>query len=182
MEPQTQTLFDSQPSDNISRRQDEQHVKSGANWFYLIAGLSLVTSIISLVGGGWAFFVSLGITQIIDSFANALTARWGGGSVKIVAFLFDVLAAGAFALMGYFASKRQTWAFLVGMVLYALDALVFLGLILVFDSLSLSAFIMVAFHAYVLWKLFSGYAASARLVASGGGNLPPSPPPVATPV
>ena len=115
MEPQTQTLFDSQPSDNISRRQDAERVKSGANWFYVIAGLSLVTSIISLVGGGWAFFVSLGITQFFDAVANALAARWGSGSVKIVAFLFDVLAAGTFALMGYFASKRRTWAFLVGM-------------------------------------------------------------------
>ena len=181
MEPQTQTLFDSQPSDNISRRQDEERARSGAHWFYWVAALSLVTSVISLVGGGWAFFASLGVTQIIDAVAVQVLAPRIGGGVKIVAFLLDVLAAGIFALMGYFATKRKTWAFAVGMALYALDALVFLGFVLLFGALSFPAVIMAAFHAYVLWNLFNGYKACARLAASGG-NLPPSPPPVATPV
>jgi len=181
LEPHTQTLFDSEPGAAIARRQDAERVRSGANWFYVIAGLSLVTSVVSLVGGGWAFFASLGITQFFDAFANALAEKLDSGSVKIIAFVFDVLVAGVFALMGYFASKRHTWAFATGMVLYALDALVFFVLVLLFGKLALSLFIMVAFHGYVLWKLFDGYEACARLGASGG-NLPPSPPPVATPV
>lgn len=181
MQPQTQTLFDSEPSDNISRRQDEQRMKSGAHWFYWVAALSLLTSIISLAGGRWAFFVSLGVTQIIDAIANALAAR-GSGSVKIVALAFDVLAAGIFALMGYFASKRHAWAFVVGMALYVLDALLLLALALLAGDLSFRTLIVIAFHAYVLWQVFNGYKACARLAASGGGNLPPSPPPVATPV
>src|SRR5690242_13420481 len=98
MQPHTQTLFDSEPGDDISRRQDEQRMKSGAHWFYWIAALSLLTSIISLVGGGWSFFVSLGVTQIIDGVANSLAARVGG-SVKVIALAFDLLAAGIFALM-----------------------------------------------------------------------------------
>ena len=180
MEPQTQTLFDSEP-DAISRRQDEERATSGGRWFYWIAALSLVTSVISLVGGGWAFFASLGLTQIIDAVAVQVLAPRIGEGVKIVAFLFDVLAAGIFALMGYFATKRQTWAFVAGMVLYVLDAVVFLGFVTVFGAISLSAVIMAAFHAYVLWQVFNGYKACARLAASGG-NMPPSPPPVATPV
>ncbi|HKG15103.1 MAG TPA: hypothetical protein VKB12_17395 [Pyrinomonadaceae bacterium] len=181
MEPQTQTLFDSEPGDAISRRQDEERAGSGARWFYWIAALSLVTSVMSLLGGGWAFFASLGVTQIIDAVAVQLLAPRIGESVKIVAFLLDVLAAGLFALMGYFASKRQTWAFVAGMVLYVLDAVVFLGFVLLFGAFSLPALIMAAFHAYVLWNIFNGYKACARLAASGD-NSPPSPPPVATPV
>ena len=181
MEPQNQTLFDSNRSDDISRREDEERVKSGSRWFYIIAALSLVTSVVSLVGGGWAFFASLGITQIIDAVAVQLLAPRIGEGVKIVAFLFDVLAAGIFALMGYFASNRKTWAFVAGMALYALDALVFLGFVLLFGEVSLPTVIMVAFHAYVLWQLYGGYKAAARLAASGD-NSPPSPPPVATPV
>ena len=169
MEPQTQTLFDSEP-DDISRRQDEHHMKSGAHWFYWIAALSLLTSIISLVGGGWAFFVSLGVTQIIDAVANALAARVGG-SVKIVALVFDLLAAGIFALMGYFASKRHQWAFVLGMALYVLDALVLLALALLAGDFSFRTLIVMAFHAYVLWNIFNGYKAAARLAASGG-NMP----------
>lgn len=181
MEPQTQTLFDSETSYDIDRRQDEMRAQSGARWFYLIAVLSLVTSVISLVGGGWAFFASLGITQIIDAVAVQLLAPRIGAGVKLVAFVLDLLAAGLFALMGYLANKRQTWAFLAGMVLYALDALVFFGFVLLFGAFSVAALLMAAFHAYVLWKIFDGYKASARLSASGG-NPPPSPPPVATPV
>jgi hypothetical protein len=181
MEPQTQTLFDSEPGDAITRREDEERARRGAHWFYWIAALSLVTSVIALVGGNWAFFASLGITQIIDALAvQALAPRIGEG-VKLVAFVLDVLAAGLFALLGYFATKLNTWAFVAGMALYVLDALLFLGLVLLFGALSLQAFIVLAFHAYVLWNMFNGYKAAARLAASGG-NTPPSPPPVATPV
>jgi hypothetical protein len=182
MEPHTQTLFDSAPSDAIERRQDEERTRRGAQWFYLIAALSLVTSVIALVGGNWAFFASLGITQIIDALAvHALAPRIGEG-VKIVAFVLDVLAAGIFALMGFFASKRNTWAFVAGMALYLLDALLFIAVVLLLGAFSFQAFIVVAFHAYVLWSIYGGYKACARLAATGGGNSPPSPPPVATPV
>lgn len=52
------------PYDSAERQQLEQRMKSGANWFYWIAALSLVTSIISLAGGDWGFLVSLGVTQL----------------------------------------------------------------------------------------------------------------------
>ena len=181
MEPQTQTLFDSEPGYDIDRRQNEERAKSGAHWFYWVAALSIITSVVALMGGRWAFFGSLGITQIIDSFAvYGLAPRIGEG-VKIVAFVFDVVAAGIFALIGYFATKRHTWAFVAGMALYVLDALLFLVVVLLVEALSVQAFIVLAFHAYVLWKIFDGYKASARLSASGD-NRPPAPPPVATPV
>jgi len=44
----------------------EQRCKSGARWFFWIAGLTIVTSLMALSGGGYAFFLSLGITQFID--------------------------------------------------------------------------------------------------------------------
>ena len=40
---------------------------------------------------------------------------------KIVAFIFDVIAAGIFILFGVFSRKRYRWAFVVGMILYAID-------------------------------------------------------------
>ena len=63
--------------DAVERQQLEERMKSGANWFYWIAALSLVTSVISLVGGSWGFFVSLGVTQFIDALANALVNEGG---------------------------------------------------------------------------------------------------------
>ena len=44
----------------------ESKFKSGASWFFWIAGLSIINSIILLAGGQWNFIVGLGVTQIID--------------------------------------------------------------------------------------------------------------------
>src|SRR5574340_77246 len=41
---------------------------NGANWFYWIAGLSVVNSVIVLFGGAWYFLVGLGATQFVDGF------------------------------------------------------------------------------------------------------------------
>lgn len=154
------------PYDSVERQQLEHRMKSGANWFYWIAALSLITSIISLAGGGWAFLVSLGITQFIDAVANGVAANWGVG-FKAVALVFDLVAAGLFALLGYFASvKRQQWAFVAGMALYTLDALL-CGLVGLWFGL--------AFHAYVLYNLFGGYKASAALAELDKQTPPPAP-------
>ena len=37
----------------------ENQFKSGAGWFFIIAGLSIVNSIIILSGGSWSFIVGL---------------------------------------------------------------------------------------------------------------------------
>jgi hypothetical protein len=154
------------PQDSVEHYQLEQRMKSGAHWFYWIAALSLVTSIISLVGGGWAFLVSLGVTQFIDAVANGAAAKWGTG-FKAVALVFDLVAAGLFALLGYFAVKRQQWAFVAGMALYVLDALLCALVGLWFGLL---------FHAYVLYNLFGGYKACAAL-AELDQHAPPPPAP-----
>ena len=153
--------------DSVARHQLEERMKSGAHWFYWIAALSLLTSIISLAGGTWGFFVSLGVTQFIDALANALVNEGGwGGSVKVVAFIFDLVAAGLFALIGFFAAKRHAWVFLAGMALYALDALVF---ILARHWLGL------AFHAFALFSMYGGYKACVSLTELDRMTLPPAP-------
>jgi hypothetical protein len=154
--------------DPVARRQLEERANSGARWFYWIAALSLVTSIISLAGSSWGFFISLGVTQIIDGLATAVAAQAGWG-FKVVAFAFDLIAAGLFALIGFFAAKRHAWLFLAGMALYGLDALVF---ILARDWLGL------AFHAFALYSMYGGYKAAARLAETERFAPPPAPEPV----
>ena len=53
-------------------------LKSGASWFYWIAGLSLINSISAASGSSWRFIVGLGITQIFDEFGNHMGTggRW----------------------------------------------------------------------------------------------------------
>lgn len=125
-------------------------VKSGASWFYWIAALSLVNSIVAFTGSDWRFIIGLGVTQIIDALGHE-----GGG--KFVALALDLMAAGVLVLFGVFGSKGHLWAFIVGMVLFALDGVIFL---LVQD------WIGVAFHAFVLYCLFRGFQGCRALKAS----------------
>jgi uncharacterized protein DUF4339 len=129
----------------------EAHLKSNASWFYWIAGLSLINSIAAFTGGGWRFILRLGITEYIEDFGHSL-----GGDARMVVFILEVLAAGVFILFGVFAHKRHTWAFIVGMFLYALDGLIILNE---------QDWIGLAFHAFVLFCLFRGFQACRELNA-----------------
>lgn len=131
----------------------EERGKSGADWFFWIAGLSLINSIILLAGGQWSFIVGLGITQIIDTIGLGI-AKEAGIIGNIIAFVFDALAAGIFIIFGIFSKKRYSWAFIVGMILYALDGLLFL---LVRDFLS------IGFHIFALYCIYGGFKANKLL-------------------
>lgn len=130
----------------------EAQLKSGASWFYWIAGLSLVNSIVAFTGSDWRFILGLGITQILDGFGHDL-----GSAGKAMVLTLDLLAAGVLVFFGIFAHKRHLWAFGVGMVLIALHGLIFL---LVQDWLG------VGFHVFVLYCLFRGAKACRELNAS----------------
>jgi hypothetical protein len=54
-----------------------------------------------------------------------------------------------------FAREGQQWAFLVAMILYALDGLIFLGFGLWLD---------LAFHAFALFNMYKGLQALNQLV------------------
>ncbi|MGI8656220.1 MAG: hypothetical protein ACR2LC_13505 [Pyrinomonadaceae bacterium] len=50
---------------------------SGANWFFWIAALSMINSVVLLMNGQWNFLAGLGITQLIDGIAIALAKDAG---------------------------------------------------------------------------------------------------------
>ncbi len=127
-------------------------LKSGASWFYWIAGLSLINSIVSFTGSSWRFLFGLGITQIFDAFGNSI-----GSGGRGAALVLDLAAAGVFILFGVFAHKAHTWAFMLGMVVFALDGLIFL---------LRQDWIGVAFHLFVLYCLFRGFKACRELKGS----------------
>jgi hypothetical protein len=141
------------PGTNALTSALEGQLKSGASWFYWIAGLSVVNSVATLSGSGWGFVVGLGITQIFDHVAREA----GSGAVAIAAVL-DFLAAGVFVLFGVFAHKKHTWAFLVGMILYGLDGLIFL---------LIRSWFSLGFHVFALYCIFKGYQAMRQMKAPG---------------
>ena len=127
----------------------ENQLKSGAGWFYWIAGLSLVNTAIFIFGGQWNFIMGLGLTQVVD--AVAVPMGQGG---KIAAVIIDLLIAGMFVGFGVMAAKRDTWAFIAGMIIYALDSIIF-----IMDG----DFLGIAFHALALWFIFGGLKAHRQL-------------------
>lgn len=132
-------------------------VSNGAKWFYWIAGLSLVNSMVVMFGGNFHFVIGLGITSVVDALAKP-----AGAAGSILDFVINGFVAGIFVLFGIFAVKGQKWAFLAGMALYVLDGLL---LFTVMDILS------VAFHAYALFAMYRGFAAVDQLKTMPSANM-----------
>jgi hypothetical protein len=128
----------------------QKQIKSGASWFYWIAGLSLINSVVALAGSDWGFVLGLAITKVIDIFAREVI----GGGALAVAFVFDVIACGLFILFGVFAHKNHTWGFLTGIILYTLDGLL---------SLLFQDWLGLAFHGLALVFIFIGLKANLKL-------------------
>jgi hypothetical protein len=121
----------------------DQRLRSGASWFYWVAALSLINSLLIVSNQPWGFAIGLGITRETD---HALP--------RVMAFAFSLVASGIMAMFGFFAIKRHTWAFTVGMVLLVLDT----GL-----TVLQQAWISVAFHAWALVSIFMAFQACRAL-------------------
>jgi hypothetical protein len=133
---------------SATREALERQRRNGALWFYWVAGLSLVNSVVALTGQQWRFIMGLGITQLAD----ALAARTGHGGVTVA--LTDAALIGAFVLLGRFALRGRLLAFGVGVAFYALDGLIFLAV---------RDWVGVAFHVFVLVMTVRGLDAARRL-------------------
>jgi hypothetical protein len=133
------------PAQQMVVLQLQQRSKSGANWFYWIAGLSVVNTIAAVSGTSWRFILGLGITQVADAVAHEV-----GGVGTIAAIVIDAIAIGFFILMGKFAGDAKKWAFILGMAAFGIDGVV---------SLLFQDFIGAAFHAYALFCIYRGFAA-----------------------
>ena len=127
----------------------EAVVKRGASWFITVAVLSIVNSILSMSGAAIRFIFGLGIAQIVDVFAHQ-----AGGTGVFLDLIINGFVAGIFVVFWSFARKGEKWAFVVGMVLYVLDGLI----LLVFKDI-----LAVAFHAYALYRMYTGLSAVSVL-------------------
>lgn len=132
--------------------------KNGAAWFYWIAGLSLVNTVLVLTQADLAFALGLVITMIPDHVAAGMALKPDGNlAVLGAALAFDAVILGLFILCGYLSQRRILPVFALGMVVYLLDG------ILSFFLLGLSDFIGIAIHVYALWSMWSGFLAYRQL-------------------
>jgi hypothetical protein len=119
-----------------------QALKGSSSWFVVVAGLSMVNSILAITGANIHFIFGLGLTQIVDALAHN-----SGGAGIVLDLIINGLIAGMFVFFWNFARKGAKWAFYAGMGLYVIDALILLAFK---DVLS------VAFHGWALYRMYAG--------------------------
>ncbi|MDZ4684066.1 MAG: hypothetical protein SH850_03190 [Planctomycetaceae bacterium] len=136
----------------------DQRGRSGADWFFWIAALSLVNTAITHSGGDRHFIVGMGVTQIVDGIASIIAKENPEAQTVIVgvAIAFSVFCSGVAAVVGYLSRNRWQVIFGLGMFVYLLDGLLF---VLVQDWMS------AGFHGFALFCMWSGFSAFRQLAA-----------------
>lgn len=135
-------------------------VQSSASWFWWVAGLSLVNSAGAMLDSSYGMVLGLGITQLIDAvflYGADGEAAQPTLAVRAVHLALVLGVAGVFVALGVFAKRHSAMAFVVGMALYLLDALVYVVA---------SDWIGVGFHAFVLFMLWGGYSTLRAIQAA----------------
>ena len=104
----------------------DQKIKGISLWFYIIAGFQVLAAYMAWSSG-----------SVDASLAQA----------AMVLAVVDLVIGALFVVLGYFAAKRQPWAFVAGLVLYAIRAL------LQFNIIAL------AIRVFLMFRIFQGLQA-----------------------
>ncbi|MGH2627923.1 MAG: hypothetical protein ACRDHY_14890 [Anaerolineales bacterium] len=139
----------------------EVRARRGASWFFWIAALSAINSIISITGGDRVFIFGLGVTQVVDAFASVFEEELGlgrGSWLGIAGLVLSLLVAGLIALIGYLARKGNQFVYVLGMGLYVLDG----AEVAVFED-----WLSLLFHGFVMIYLVMGFRALRKSAPSG---------------
>ena len=131
----------------------ENRIKSCGSWFYWIAALTLINSVVAFFGSEWGFFLGFSVLQGLD-----FAVSEASGVVRGVVLAFDVVVAVGFGALGIVARRCYVWPFAIGVVLYGLDSA--LTLLAVFFDGSIVA---VALHGWALVSLILGITAVIKL-------------------
>ena len=147
--------------DRAAVAQAHPEITRGARWFWWIAGLSVVNTVMIHSGGDINFVIGLGFTMMADAVFQ---------SYKVIAFGIDAVALGVIFGLGWFAGKGHLWAFVVGAVLYGLDALIYVYF---------QDWMSVAFHGLALFYIIKGAGALRTALRAAAQPAPPSVQPAA---
>ena len=113
-------------------------VQSAARWFWWIAGLSLVNTVMFHSGSNFNFVLGLAMTTLASAvFAQALPIAIGLAALTI----------GFYFVIGLYAQRGKLWAFYVGLAVYLIDALIYVA----FED-----WMSVGFHVLAGFFIFKG--------------------------
>jgi hypothetical protein len=138
--------------------------RRGGNWFYWIAAASLVNTALYYGGAPISFAIGLGVTQLVDGFVGGIAPQFYYLSAAI-----DVVIAAGFIGLGYFCGRGDIVSFIVGLTLYAFDALIYLALMIL--GRAPMTIISIIWHGVALYFVWKGFQAARELK-----SLPPGVP------
>jgi hypothetical protein len=100
--------------------------------------------------------VGLGITQFMDTITHNIAQSYPNAmrQVQLIGLAPDLFICSIFVFCGVLAVKGFRWAFIIGMLLYGLDAIL---------TLVSPDFFGFGFHLFFLWFLFAGLHALDKL-------------------
>jgi hypothetical protein len=135
----------------------QSRTRSGASWIMAVALFSVVNSVLVVFDAKLHFIVGLGITQVAD-----VIGQKAGEGGSVAGFVVSLFMAGIFTLFWKFARSGQQWAFIVAMVIYALDGLIFLAA---------GAMLDFGFHLFALYCMYKGLSALNALNKLNAQNV-----------
>lgn len=145
--PNESTISTTANSTTESTVQVSPVIINAGRWFWWVAGFSLINSIVHFAQGGINFVIGLGITQVFETLFSDRPA---------VSIFLDLSLVGFFWLVGTYAQRGVLAAFVIGIIVYLLDAGIYAYA---------NDWIPVAFHAYVLYCLSKGVVTLAKAKA-----------------
>jgi uncharacterized membrane protein len=119
-----QTVASAQYSKTIQ----DAKIRGVSVWFYIIAGLQLLSAFLAWQNG------NQGVAAAGATFAVA-----------------DILIGAAFVVLGYFAGQKHAWAFVAGLVLYAVRIVV--------DFFQFFSVISLVIRLYLAFRIWQGLQA-----------------------
>lgn len=139
-------------NDNNGSNEENKIIDRSSWWFFTVAGLSLLNTILFHLGINVTFVFGLSITRIFDILASS------PGLLKPELwelFFLHFIILGAVVSLGLIARKGNTYAFLAGIFFFLLDTLL---------TLIYRDFIEVFFHCIVLYNFCIGYRSSKTFI------------------
>jgi len=147
---------------SLTQPEAQKVVPSAAGWFLWIAALSLLNSFAAMTNLKYGMALGLGITQILDVLMLHLDKVPEGSNHALILrpghlAIVGVICA-AFYVIGQLARKGNNAAFLPGIIVYAIDSLIFLALK---DVIGIA---LHGFALFMIWLLGRLIAAPLRAV------------------
>ena len=111
----------------------DQKIKRTSIWFYIIAVVQFLAA--------WSLWAKSSDLAAVPQFAQ----------IAMVLAVADIALGLSFLVLGYFAGRKHPWAFVAGLVLYALRALI--------DFFAFFSPIALIIRGFLLFRMYQGLQA-----------------------